>query len=265
LEHYLRLGVTRFHLIVHGGRSENTRLYQVANAYPVRIRDEYDGPYMSEEKARRTNSVLASLPDGWTLVVDSDEFVELPYAGLARTARVLERVGASALFAPLLQRLAPDYRLETSEVIEDPFTALPLCSVGLYGAMGVIADSAKYPLFVKSARTEIEGGNHHPPNGRATLLSGVLGVTHHFKWRRSVVQRLMSRANSAHTWRHESAGFLAYLSTHEFKLPGEGTFAYSRQELFRRGLLRRASRAEYWARSRHLAQQALGLLRRKLG
>lgn len=217
---------------------------------------------MSEEKARRVNSILASLPAGWILIVDSDEFVELPYDDAERTIRVLDRLGVTALCAPLLQRLAADFSLNTPGVIDDPFTALPLCSADLYRAMGVIAADAKYPLFLKSAETTIEGGNHHPPNGPATILSGVLGVTHHFKWRRTVMQRLTSRANSAHTWRHESAGFLAYLDAHGLRLPGTDTFMYSRRELFRRKLLRRASVSDYVGRSAQLARSGLKLVRR---
>lgn len=251
-EHYLRLGVTAFHLIIHGPRSDNATLYRLADTYPVLIREEYDGEYSAEEKARRSNRVLASLASGWMFCVDSDEFVELPYRDTDRTIRILDRLGVTALYAPFLHRLAEGGSLETSEVIADPFGALPLCSPSLYAAMGVRATESKYPFFRKSPGTVLDGGNHFPPNEQAIVLRAPRGVTHHFKWRRPVLQRLASRANSPHTFRHESAGFLAYLAGHGHRLPIEDTFTYSRRELFRRGLLRRAGVTEYarvaWAR-----------------
>ena len=65
------------------------------------------------------------------------------------------------------------------------------------------------------------------------------GVTHHFKFRRSVSLRLDKRIHSVHPWRHESVGFQGYLENHANRLPLAGTFAYSRRELFRRELLRK--------------------------
>jgi len=93
----------------------------------------------------------------------------------------------------------------------------------------------------------VNPGYHVRPDGRRTRLSGLRGVTHHFKWRAPVLQRLRERADSGHAFRHESAGYLAYLGVHGYRLPVTGAFRHSRKRLFRRGLLRSA-RGRDWMR-----------------
>jgi len=242
LIYYLRLGVSSFHLIVHGTPEENSRLYAIKTSYPVVIEETYEGQFNSEEKKRRLNSLLASKRGRWLLLVDSDEFVEFPYA-IRTTIRMLSLVRRTALFAPMVQHLTPDGSLDTPERIADPFRTFPLCSVDLYQKMGVRAAIDKYPLFFCTGRTALQdGGNHSCPDGNVTT-SFVQGVTHHFKFRKSVSRRLDARIHSTHPWRHESVGYQEYLETHANRLPIQGAFPYSRGELFRRGLLRRAALA----------------------
>jgi hypothetical protein len=240
-EYYSKLGISSFHLIVHGPQAENTRLFELMHSYSVFIEDAYQGKFTSEEKQRRINSLLFTLRGAWVLLVDSDEFVELPYTQLSTTIRKLELLGANALFAPMIQRMTSDGSLESPETLADPFSYFPLCSSDLYRKMDGGGLIAKYPLFFCSDWTFIDSGNHYPPNRFSTVLSCLLGVSHHFKWRTSVLDRLARRANSSHTWRQCSAAHLAYFENHGYRLPTEGSFYYSRRELFRRGLLRRLS------------------------
>jgi len=245
LGYYIGLGVSSFHLIVHGPAIDNAKLFQLTKSCPVFLEDAYDGEFTSEEKRRRIESVLANWKGQWALLVDSDEFVELPYRRLSTTIRVLELFGANALFAPMIQRLTLDGCLETPDIIRDPFRHFPLCSVDLYPQMGSEASIPKYPLFLFCDSTFIfDGGNHHPPNGSSTVLSPLQGVTHHFKWRRPVLKKMARRIDSPHTWRHESTSYLAYLRSHELRLPTTDSFFYSRVELFRRGLLKRATMSD---------------------
>ncbi len=240
LRYYRRLGVTSFHLIVHGPRVENARLFALKDSYPVIIEDSYEGPFDSGEKEKRLNSLLARTRQQWLILVDSDEFVELPYRRAVTTIRMLELAGANALFAPMVQHLTLDGSLDTPEVVEDPFRAFPLCSVDLYQKMDVKASIRKYPLFYCASRTLLaDGGNHAPPIGDPSVLSSLRGVTHHFKFRRSVAQRLDNRIQSSHPWRHESVQFQRYLENNAYRLPTDGSFTYSRRALFRRELLRR--------------------------
>jgi hypothetical protein len=242
-QYYLRLGVSSFHLIVHGSSDQNRVLYILKDRYPVVIEESYEGEFDSREKKRRLDSLLARMRGRWILLVDSDEFVEFPYRSAATTARIIELAGKTALYAPMLQHMCREGTLETPPVIEDPFHTQPLCSVELYQRMGVHANIDKYPLFYCTKETVLyDGGNHHCPIGNS--VSPIHGVTHHFKFRKVVGQRLGARIESKHPWRHESVGFWNYLESSHGVLPTEGSFLYSRRELFLRGLLRRLSLAD---------------------
>jgi len=247
LDYYFALGVTRFHFIAHGRKSDNEALYRLQPRYPAMIVDAYDGAFDDVEKQRRVQAVLMGLRGRWVVTVDSDEMLELPYEDLPTTIRMLERLEATALSAPMVQRLRADGSLETPEFIADPFKAMPLCAPDLYATMGVKACIIKYPLFFNTETVVVNPGYHVRPDGQRTRLSGLRGVTHHFKWRTSVLQRLRERADSGHAFRHESAGYLAYLAAHDYRLPLAGAFRYSRHELIRRGLLRGA-RGWDWVR-----------------
>jgi glycosyltransferase involved in cell wall biosynthesis len=239
LKYYLGLGVERFHLVVHGTRDENERLLAVRDSYPITIEDSYEGSFHIEEKKSRLDAVLARHTGGWIVLADSDEFVEFPYRDIPETVHALDSAGANFMAAPMLQRLTADGSLETPAIIEHPFKLFPLCSIDLYRKMGVKGDIFKFPLFFCAGGTQLaEGGNHHPPVGSKPRATTLRGVTHHFKLRRTVSERLDKRINSAHPWRQESVLFREYLEAHSNRLPVDGAFAYSRDDLFRRGLLR---------------------------
>jgi glycosyltransferase involved in cell wall biosynthesis len=240
LKYYLRFGVDHFHLIVHGVPEENATLSAIKDSYPVTIEETYGGPFDSNQKKIRLDALLARFTNQWIVLVDSDEFVEFPYADIRTTIQHLCLANATVMAAPMLQRLTADGSLETPPEIHDPFHVFPLCSADLYRRMGVKADILKFPLFFCTSGTELaEEGNHHPPLGSEPRGTSVQGVTHHFKFRRTVSRRLdkMIR-NTSHPWRHESVQFQEYLDSHGGRLPLEGTFSYSREELFRRRFLR---------------------------
>ena len=240
LKYYLRLGVDRFHLVVHGPPEENARLLAIKDSYPITIEGTYGGPFRHAMKRRsRLDAVLARYTGQWILLVDSDEFVEFPYQDIPETIQKLDFAHANLMAAPMLQRLTADGSLETPPVIDDPFQMFPLCSVDLYRRMGVKADIFKFPLFFCANGTQLgEEGNHYPPLGCEPRVTTLLGVTHHFKFRRTVSQRLDKTDQQRDPWRHESVQFREYLDSHSNRLPLEGAFVYSREELFRRRLLR---------------------------
>lgn len=240
LKYYTDLGVSSFHLIVHGPPLENAQLFTVKDRYPITIEDNYDGEFSSEEKLRRTNWVLKRFPNQWLLIADSDEFVELPYQTIASTIRTLELFRGNVLYAPMLQRMTADGSLDSADVISDPFRMFPLCSESLYAKIGNNGSVKKFPLFYCAENTTlVEEGNHNPPSGVPPASRTMLGVTHHFKFRKPLLARLKKRINSSHSWRHESKIILNYLESHDHRLPIEDSFLYSRRELIRRGLLRR--------------------------
>ena len=236
LEYYLGLGVESFQFIVHGGPSDNPKLRDLAASYPIAVVDEYQGEFLSTEKARRVRKALSRLHGRWILLVDSDEFVELPY-DLATTIAILNQFRANALFAPMLERFQADGSVTHPPIITDPFRMFPACSVDLYALMGVTAATSKYPLLLVNEFTNPDSGNHGWPHRTKTALAPLRGVTHHFKWRNHIIRRLTKRASSNHAWRHLSAAYLRYLERHDLTLPTTDAFLYSRAELFRRGLL----------------------------
>lgn len=241
VQHYLHLGVRLFNLIVHGGPEQNQTLYAIKSRYPINIIDAYDGPFDVFEKRDRLTRGLARIGRGWVMLVDSDEFVELPYRSLERTIDVMNWLRADSLSAPMLQRFSQDGAAD-AEAQGHPSDAYPWCSSDLYAQLGqpqAVID--KYPLFRLTKWTALRsGGNHYPPNGFGSRVAPMLGVTHHYKWRATVRDRLRQRADSAHPYRGESQQYLAYLDGNGWQLPVTGAFRYSRAELRRRGLLTRA-------------------------
>ena len=241
LDHYLALGVSAFHLVVRGSTQDNRELLELRSSYPIVIRDAYEDRFREREKTRRLNTLLAELRGQWVLVVDTDEFLELPCASLAETIAGLERFRATCLAAPLLQRLRIDGSLASPAQLTDPFREFPLCSVDLYRAMGSTAALAKYPLLRCEETTVLRGGNHIVPNGPTSATAPFRGVSHHFKWRRWAPRRMHELIDTRHPFWEESAAYVTYLERTGFRLPLDDAFPYSREELFRRGLLRKMS------------------------
>jgi hypothetical protein len=195
--------------------------------------------YSEFGKMRRLNDLLDKFRGQWIFLVDSDEFVELPYPSLDETIRGLESANVNCLAAPMLQRIRLDGSLHSSEIVRDPFADFPLCSQQLYKRMGSLGARLKFPLFQCTPETNIQIGNHFAPSG-AILSEEFRGVTHHFKWRRTVIERLSYMVEIGWPWAEtESAPYLRYLEAHNYCLPLEGAFMYSRDELCRRGLLKR--------------------------
>ncbi len=235
--YYLGLGVTSFHLIVHGTHEENAKLHTLKDLFPVVIIDSYEGEFSIDEKERRMNAALSEMRGEWVLLVDSDEFVELPCKKLSTTIRLLRLMGTNALSASLLERLRPDGSIESPEIISNPFVEFPMCSVDLCEEMGVKASRSKYPLFFCHEKTRVDGGNHGMPHGSYTSASGARGVTHHFRWRRSLLRRLESRINSSHKWRQESVAYKGYLEKKGYRVPIKNMFPYTRRTMFEKELL----------------------------
>ena len=144
-------------------------------------------PFLGEHKKSHLDAVLARHTEQWLVLVDSDEFVEFPYRDIPKTIQKLNFERATVMAAPMLQRIKIDGGLETPPMIDDPFEVMPFCSDDLYQRMGVDACILKYPLFFCGSDTQLkEEGNHHPPRGSERRTSAMRGVTHHFKFRRTV-------------------------------------------------------------------------------
>ena len=58
LDHYVRLGITRFDLVLHGPEADNATLLGLRDRYPIVINEMYGGPFINAEKKRRLDRVL---------------------------------------------------------------------------------------------------------------------------------------------------------------------------------------------------------------
>jgi hypothetical protein len=257
---YYSSQVSEFHLILHGAEHENRRILDLRSRFPIIIHDSYDGPFDDGEKARRINALLCTITGEWLLLVDSDEFIEFPHSSLEETIGALERSRLSCLAAPMLQRLRSDGSLYSPEIVRDPFTEFPLCSQRLYVLMGSAGMISKYPLFKNGPGTVISIGNHGPPNGTDSTCDAFIGVTHHFKWRRSAIERISRTIEMGWQWaQSESVPYLKYLGTHGFVLPLDDSFVYTRRALYERGLLKRPRFINIFLARRRLRQTVYGI------
>ena len=147
LKYYLQLGVARFHLVVHGGREENSRLFAIKDSYPITIEATYEGPFLGEHKKNHLDAVLARHTEQWLVLVDSDEFVEFPYRNIPKTIQKLNFERATVMAAPMLQRIQADGGLETPPLIDDPFEVMPLMFGGSLPKIGGGGLYSKIPTF----------------------------------------------------------------------------------------------------------------------
>jgi hypothetical protein len=243
LEHYTALGVTEFHIILHGPEEENAEFLEASRDFPVVIQDNYTGPYDNHVQAQRLNDLLASFVGRWVLVVDSDEFVELPLTDVDLLTSRLEFFGQTFLYAPFVQRFREDGSLDTPPVIRDPFVEMPLCDPKLAARVGYSRTRSKYPLILVAPGTRIANGNHRPPNPTEEIHF-FQGATHHFKWKRGLKARLRMMFDTRVLSVDPYHAAVAHLQAEGWRLPTEHGFPYSRQAMFDRGILREPSAAE---------------------
>ncbi|MGF1655658.1 MAG: glycosyltransferase family 2 protein [Verrucomicrobiales bacterium] len=241
LLHYLALGVQEFHMIVHGKPEDNLLLDQLAEGYPLHFYHRYDGPMYEVVKVFWLNRALEVASSEWVLTVDSDEFLELPFKDLQSTIHQLEKWNKSFLAAPLLQRVPRDGDLSLSPVgkVSDPFEQFPLAVPDLCEQMGAKPKLSKFPLFFNGPGAKIQPGFHGPPVTNTVDDREFLGVSHHFKWRRNLLERMNRPAIDHFYWsKQEYNIYERYLTKHQWILPASTAFVCSRDELWKRNFLK---------------------------
>ncbi len=190
LDHYRRLGVGEFHVIVHGDWSDAE--LAPLQAADVTIEAFSQEPFGVVMKTSALQTLAERFSGEWIIVADTDEFLELPYASLARTVAALRCLGIKELPASLLQRAARDGRL-LSLADGAPEALFPCYDIRLAERMGSRGPiwKGKYPLVMRRARTSsFRHGNHFPSYGRAVAHLPIHGVAHHFKWRDRLMQAI---------------------------------------------------------------------------
>jgi len=242
LDHYQSLGATAFYFIVHGPPSENRLLLSGLPGRPIHLVRHYEGPMWEMAKIAWLNRAIASARGEWITVVDSDEFLELPFDDFAQTIEALRRCGSLVLGAPLLQRVPPggDLAALPDGAIADPFSQFPLAVPDLCARMGAKPQLAKFPLFFNREDAQVTLGCHTLPVRGARQVNAFQGISHHFKWRRNLIQRMNRREIDTFYWsKQEYTIYQRYLDENRHHLPLDGAFVCDRAALWARGLLRR--------------------------
>ena len=92
-QYYSDMGVRSFHIVVHGSKEDNHRIYELCKTFPVSIVAQYEGEFNIEKKKEHLQHCLDLYRDNWILLADSDEFVELPYTSLKTVVEEMENTG----------------------------------------------------------------------------------------------------------------------------------------------------------------------------
>ncbi len=259
IDHYRRLGIGAFHVIVHGGTWSKTELAPL-HADDVTI-EGFNGEPFDDVLLTSSLDTLARQFEGeWIVVVDADEFLELPYASLDRTIDALSRLGMEELPANLLQRAAPDGQLRSLSE-GTPVALFPCYDYRLAERMNTAFPvwKSKYPLVRIGPKFRFSQGNHHPSNGRAAMHLPIRGVLHHFKWRDRLLRSISRKRGEIEKQQgnqEEQNSYQLWLLEHDSCVPMEGFKPYSRSELLRQGHLIKPTRTELrlWAALRTARQ-----------
>lgn len=246
LDHYRRLGIGAFHIIVHGtwSKAELAPLYAGDVTIEGIVSEAYDG----ELRRSALDAVARQFVGEWILVVDADEFMELPYTSLERTIEAMIELGMQELPANLLQRAAPDGVLHT--LSEGPPEELFTCyDYRLAERMGTEFPvwKSKYTLVRVGPAFCLHQGSHHPSNGRAAMHVPIRGVLHHFKWRDRLLRsiaRQRGEVGKQQGNQEEQNAYHRWLYTNNQRLPTEGLRPCSRSALLREGHLIVPTRSE---------------------
>ena len=243
LTHYRALGVAEFHIFVHGDWTSAERAPLTAS--DVTIAGVIHQPFDVIMKSSTLEAYAKTFVGEWVVLVDADEFLELPYPSLRRTVNSLTSVGANELPARLMQRAHPEGVLASLKgcvSIDDLFSAY---DYRLAERMNVPYPvwKNKYPLVRIGPTFRLARGFHMPTGGRPVAQVPIRAALHHFKWRDRLM-RAVGRRRGAGSNQIEQDAYGAWLEAHDFRLPTEGLKKYSRAALLKEGYLMRATSRE---------------------
>ena len=177
-------------------------------------------PFDVVMKSSALEAYANGLHGEWLVIVDADEFLELPYSSLGKTIEALGRMGLDELPALLLQRAAADGSLPALSG-RVPLDALfPCYDYRLADRMNVTYPiwKNKYPLVRLGPQFRLSRGHHLPSAGRPSAHIPVRGVLHHFKWRDRLL-RSMSRVRGEASNQREQDAYRCGSRSMIFRLP----------------------------------------------
>ena len=237
LTHYRALGVSDFLFALHGAWPE-TSLDWLTRQDDVAIWDLLGESFEETHKRSILNLMAERYPGKWVILVDADEFLELPLNTLARTIAALEVMGLDCLPAYLLQRMSKDGSLPVVDADRPWDEQFPDYNFGLCEDMGVENPvwKTKYPLAKVTEHYAMDRGNHWPSNPMSLAHAPIRGIVHHLKWRSALLEAFESERGGTSN-AYEMSHYQRWLHKNDNKLPTEQARPCSRDELIKRGLL----------------------------
>lgn len=239
LEHHRSIGVTAFHLILHGAW-QDSRLDYLAQQNGVLVKEHVTERYSEALLRRKYNELIATLTGQWVVLVDGDELLELPYSSLGEVAERMRILGINDLPAFLVQRLSADGSLCEVGPDSDLTDQFPMMNFNLCEDLFVANPTwkDKFPFFYVTPHCVSRRGNHVPPNGLSPSNAPIRAVLHHFKWTAKFRDKLDNwKPGSGRGNDNEFAAYKQWFAKNDYRLPTEASVEYSRDELFRQGLL----------------------------
>lgn len=195
VDHYAKLGVTRFEIAFHFVQSTPTGLREATLRESARLvgspSSVSSGPWRAETNGLLRDRIRANHAAGeWAVVTDVDEFQYHPVSVQEVTA-MAARGGRATVEGLLFDRVAASGRpvaIDPSDGIDKTYALGGFITHYLVGG-----DCRKVTL----ARSDVVlgSGNHHSPTHPARVGAPVSPV-HHFKWRQGVIEYLERRAMS---------------------------------------------------------------------
>jgi glycosyltransferase involved in cell wall biosynthesis len=234
---YRRLGVDRFHFVMHGKWSREN-LTMLAGLPGVECSRWVTKPFCKSLKCDEITAIARRYVGEWVVFADADELLELPTGDLTEAIAALEAAGSEELYATLLQRVAADGSLPEVRAASDLDLLFPMHHIGLCEDMGLEkpAWKSKYPLARIGPHFVYQRGNHLPGNSRSVAHMPLRAVMHHFKWRKSLLKAFEQERGEG-TNSGEMAVYRRYLES-QGSLPMAGAKKNSTAALLAEGLLR---------------------------
>jgi len=191
LRHYRQMGIDSFLISLNLGYPGDPMIEEAR-----RFMDEFGCEIYNVHVGEWTNEVNTRLyaesrknPDDWYILADLDEFQEYP-RDLFAIIEECESKGYDYIEGCFIDRIAADGgfpEIIYDRPIEDQF---PLGCTFTYRMLG------GYPLKVVAAKghVSISVGNHNANTGVACPIDECFAQVHHYKWDKSVVNRMKQRA-----------------------------------------------------------------------
>jgi hypothetical protein len=199
LDHYLKLGVSDFRIILHSPVARSAELEAAKDLLAMRgltpasiwITDSWN---TGENAARHRDAVADLSDDTWILSADADEFHIYPQL-LPEFIRTIEQQGVSVVQGRLVDFVARDWRLhrpmpevslfEQCPVRADPFFRFP-------GNPGKVMLHRNYVQTAPGHHNYLMGGDRE-----IVEFNEILTVAH-FKWFASVTEKYTDPTKIAH-------------------------------------------------------------------